>query len=65
MVTHEERIRLLIKKFSSEVDSLSDEERAHLETLNHVLDAENPRYSAEDWKLLDEAEALVNEFGNE
>ena len=58
------RLILLAKKYASETANLSKEENARLEMINQSMDLRFPRYSAKDWKLLDEAKTLIGELSS-
>ncbi len=59
-----DRLILLAKKYASETANLSKEENARLEMINQRMDLRFPRYSAKDWKLLDEAKTLIGELSS-
>lgn len=59
-----DRLILLAKKYASETANLSKEENARLEIINQRMDLRIPRYSAKDWKLLDEAKTLIDELSS-
>ncbi len=59
-----DRLILLAKKYASETANLSKEENARLEMINQRMDLRIPRYSAKDWKLLDEAKTLIGELSS-
>ena len=59
-----DRLILLAKKYASETANLSKEENARLEMINQRMDLKIPRYSAKDWKLLDEAKTLIGELSS-
>ena len=58
----EDRLVLLAKKYASENVTLNKEDEARLEMINQKMDLQYKRYSKEDWELLDEAKALINEL---
>ena len=59
-----DRLVLLAKKYASEIVRFTNEDKARLEMINQKMDLKFPRYSVEDWKLLDEAKVLVHELTN-
>ena len=59
-----DRVILLAKKYASEKVFLSKDDNARLEMINQKMDLRYPRYSTQDWELLDEAAALINELSD-
>ncbi len=59
-----DRVILLAMKYASERVILSKEDNARLEMINQKMDLRYPRYSTEDWGLLDEAKTLINELSD-
>ncbi len=59
-----DRVLLLAKKYASEKVFLSKDDNARLEMINQKMDLRYPRYSTQDWELLDEAKALINELSD-
>ena len=57
-----DRVTLLAKKYASESVRLDKEDNARLEMLNYTMDLKYPRYTAQDFKTLDEAEELLKEI---
>lgn len=60
----EDRMTLLSKKYASERVALNREDHARLEMINQEMDLKFPRYSVEDWGILDEAKSLLRELAN-
>lgn len=57
-----DRLVLLAKKYASENVTLNKEDNARLEMINQTMELKFPRYSTEDWKVIEEAKVLVNEL---
>ena len=57
-----DRVTLLAKKYASERVELNKEDHARLEMLNSTMDLKYPRYTREDFRVLDEAEELLKEI---
>ena len=59
-----DRLVLLAKKYASENVKLAKEDDARLEMINQKMDRDNPRYTAKDWELIDEAYLLIDELSS-
>lgn len=57
-----DRVILLAKKYASERVGLNKEDHARLEMLNSTMDLKYPRYTEGDFRVLDEAEELLEEI---
>lgn len=57
MSSNDERLNLIVKKFAR---GLSIAEQERLSQLESEVDKENPRYTADDMAVLDDAKALID-----